>query len=246
MSCLGESYSHVFVLGVGGGRKEGEHQPPREANQSEVTRAGSVQLQAHLVDAGRAHWGPYNEEGRERSEEGMLAPPTLSQGRSEGWNGAHSAEEGGQCKRQGGEGGEGQGAVAYCSVRSLYPPRSRMGLGVLSQSGRRRYVFQRHPSLAGGEGTPEAGRMHAGQQVRGSHQSPRERRWHGEQGLGSGRELSPLGGSLTAPADVRHRCGKERGRDVSWLRGCTRDSCWEGRPQRDHPSETRPGPWALA
>lgn len=147
---------------------------------------------------------------------------------------------------KGGEGGEGQGAVAYCSVRSLYPPRSRMGLGVLSQSGRRRYVFQRHPSLAGGEGTPEAGRMHAGQQVRGSHQSPREIRWHGEQGLGSGRELSPLGGSLTAPADVRHRCGKERGRDVSWLRGCTRDSCWEGRPQRDHPSETRPGPWALA
>lgn len=148
--------------------------------------------------------------------------------------------------RDGEEGGEGQGAVAYCSVRSLYPPRSRMGLGVLSQSGRRRYVFQRHPSLAGGEGTPEAGRMHAGQQVRGSHQSPREIRWHGEQGLGSGRELSPLGGSLTAPADVRHRCGKERGRDVSWLRGCTRDSCWEGRPQRDHPSETRPGPWALA
>lgn len=54
--CVADSYRHVCLMGVGGEGEEGAHrQAQTKANTSQVTRAGSVQLQPRRADKGEVH-----------------------------------------------------------------------------------------------------------------------------------------------------------------------------------------------
>lgn len=136
--CVADSYRHVFMMGVGGEGEQGAHwQAQTKANTSQVTRAGSVQLQPRRADKGEVHtlgvlimrrsehvpWG---------RDAGPSEPPP--QVRSEGWKGTQSGEEERRGEERLRDERERAGARSHEAYGSpgfrLSPKRSWQGLGV--------------------------------------------------------------------------------------------------------------------